>query len=46
MLGVPAELHVNRVIGFGYIDPSRAAAPKRVARVRKSLDELVHHDRW
>jgi nitroreductase len=46
LLGVPAELHVNRVIGFGYIDPARAAAPKRVARVRKPLDELVHHDRW
>jgi nitroreductase len=46
LLGVPADLHVNRVIGFGYIDPARTAAPKSVARVRKSLAELVHYDRW
>jgi nitroreductase len=31
MLGVPADCHVNRVIGFGYIDPARAAAPRRSA---------------
>lgn len=46
LLGVPAELHVNRVIGFGYIDPARAAAPKHVARPRRPLTELVHYDRW
>jgi nitroreductase len=46
LLGVPAELHVNRVIGFGFIDPARRAAPRRVARPRKPLTELVHHDRW
>jgi nitroreductase len=46
LLGVPADLHVNRVIGFGYIDPARTAAPTSVARVRKSLAELVHYDRW
>ena len=46
MLGVPAELHVNRVIGFGYIDPARMAPPKRVARTRTPLTELVHYDRW
>jgi nitroreductase len=46
LLGVPPELHVNRVIGFGYIDPARAAAPATVARRRKPLSELVHHDRW
>src|SRR5713101_4295967 len=42
LLAIPAELHVNREIAFGYVDPQRAAAPKSVARRRKSLDELVH----
>jgi nitroreductase len=46
LLGVPADCHVNRVIGFGYIDPARAAAPRSVARRRKPLTELVHYDRW
>ena len=46
LLDVPADCHVNRVIGFGYIDPARAAAPRSVARRRKPLTELVHYDRW
>jgi nitroreductase len=46
LLGVPAGCHVNRVIGFGYIDPVRAAAPRSVARPRKPLTELVHYERW
>ncbi len=46
LLGVPLQCHVNRVIGFGYIDPARAAAPRSVARRRKPLTELVHYDRW
>ena len=46
LLGVPADLHVNRVIGFGYIDSARTAAPRSVARVRKPIDEVVHHERW
>ncbi|HEY7517631.1 MAG TPA: nitroreductase family protein [Methylomirabilota bacterium] len=46
LLGVPADCHVNRVIGFGYIDPARAAAPRSVARRRKPLSELVHDERW
>jgi nitroreductase len=46
LLGIPAGIHVNRVIAFGYVDPARAAAPKVVARKRKPLDELVHWDRW
>src|SRR5262249_4949959 len=28
LLGIPAELHVNRVIAFGYVDPQRATAPR------------------
>jgi len=46
VLGIPPGLHVNRVIGFGYIDPARAAPPKSVARRRKPLDELVHREHW
>ena len=46
LLGVPSDCHVNRVIGFGYIDPARAAAPRSVARRRKPLTELVHYERW
>ena len=46
LLGVPADCHVNRVIGFGYVDPARAAPPRAVARRRKPLAELVHYDHW
>ena len=46
LLGVPAELVINRVIGFGYVDPQRAGAPASVARRRLPLTELVHWDRW
>jgi nitroreductase len=46
LLGIPADVHVNRVIGFGYIDPARATAPKSVARPRTPLDELVHWETW
>ena len=46
LLGVPAGLHVNRVIAFGYADAARAAAPATVARRRKPLDELVHWETW
>jgi nitroreductase len=46
LLGIPAGVHVNRVIGFGYVDPARAAAPPAVARRRLPLTELVHRERW
>ena len=46
LVGVPADLHVNRVIGLGYVDPARAAAPRTVRRTRKPLAELVHYERW
>jgi hypothetical protein len=46
LLGIPADLHVNRVIGFGYVDPARANAPKSVARRRRPLEELVHWETW
>ncbi len=46
LLGIPSGVHVNRVLGFGYVDPARAQAPKSVARRRTSLEELVHRERW
>jgi nitroreductase len=46
LLGVPPGLHVNRVIGFGYIDPERAAPPASVARRRLPLEELTHWEDW
>jgi nitroreductase len=46
LLAVPAGLHVNRVVGFGYVDPARAAASRSVARRRLPLDELTHWERW
>jgi nitroreductase len=46
LLGVPGTLHVNRVIGFGYVDPAHAAAPKSVARTRLPLADLVRWERW
>ena len=44
--GLPSEIVVNRVIGFGYVDPARAAAPASVARPRRPLTELVHWETW
>jgi nitroreductase len=46
LLGVPAGLHVNRVLGFGYIDPARTAPPRSVARRRRRLEELKHWEGW
>lgn len=46
LLDIPATIAVNRVIGFGYVDPQRAAAPATVARRRLPLTELVHWERW
>lgn len=46
LLGVPAGLHVNRVLGFGYIDPDRAAPPRSVARRRLPIEELTHWEGW
>jgi nitroreductase len=46
VLGIPEGLAINRVIGFGYVDPARAAPPAAVARPRRPLAELVHDERW
>ena len=38
LLGIPGDLAVNRVIGFGYVDPARSAPPRlsRPAAVGRS----------
>jgi nitroreductase len=46
LLGIPSAVLVNRVIGFGYVDPARAAAPASVSRPRRPLTELVHWETW
>lgn len=46
LLGVPSDHFINRVIGFGYIDPERSGPPAGVARKRIALEELVHHEQW
>jgi nitroreductase len=46
LLGIPEGLHVNRVIGFGYVDPQRADPPASVARRRLPLDQLVRWETW
>src|SRR5262245_17690229 len=46
LLGIPADIAVNRVIAFGYVDPARAAPPPSVARRRLPLHDLAHWDSW
>ena len=46
LLGIPGGVFINRVIGFGYVDPGHAAAPPSVARRRLPLDTLVHWETW
>ncbi len=46
LLGIPGGVVINRVIGFGYVDPGHAAAPPSVARRRLPLDTLVHWETW
>ena len=46
LLGIPAGVFPNRVIGFGAINPERDRPPRAVARKRLPLEHLVHYDRW
>jgi len=46
LLGIPKGLYINRVIGFGYINPEKAGPPPAVARKRLPLEELVHEETW
>jgi len=46
LLGYPADRHCEYVLSFGYpADPAALTAPRR-AGGRKSLDEIVHDERW
>jgi nitroreductase len=46
LLGIPAGIAINRVIGFGYVDPAKAGPPPSVARRRKPLEELARSESW
>lgn len=46
ILEIPPDVAVNRVIGFGYVDPARARPPKSVARRRLPLAALVHWETY
>jgi nitroreductase len=46
LLGIPEAILINRVIGFGYVDPARAAPPASVRRPRRPLTELVRYETW
>ena len=46
LLGYPADRHCEYILSFGYpADPAALTAPRR-AGGRKSLDEIVHDERW
>jgi nitroreductase len=46
LLGFPPELHLRIMLSFGYpADPVLLSAPPKKGG-RKSLDQLVHWDRW
>ncbi len=46
LLGYPADRHCEYILSFGYpADPAALSAPRR-ADGRKSLDEIVHDERW
>jgi len=46
LLGLPADRRCHYILSFGYpADPSQLTAPNK-AGGRKSLDALLHHERW
>ena len=46
LLGYPADRHCEYILSFGYpADPSVLSAPRQ-AGGRRSLDEIVHDERW
>jgi nitroreductase len=46
LLGLPAGQRCDFLLSFGYpADPSKLDAPNR-AGGRRSLEEIVHQDRW
>lgn len=46
ILGFPSEWHLHIALSFGYpVDETRLSAPPMKGG-RRSLDEIVHQDRW
>ena len=46
LLGYPTDRHCEYILSFGYpADPAELTAPRR-AGGRKSLDEVIHEERW
>jgi len=46
LLGIPEAVSINRVIAFGYIDPTRPTAPPSVSRTRLPIDKIAHWETW
>jgi nitroreductase len=46
ILGFPPELHLRMAISFGYALPSAGAPPPPKKGGRRSVDEVVHWDKW
>lgn len=46
LLGFPPELHLHMALSFGYALPSAGSPPPPKKGGRRSLDEVVHWDKW
>ncbi len=46
LLGVPADLHINVAISFGYPAEAELAARAPKPGGRRSLDDVVHWEKW
>jgi nitroreductase len=46
ILGVPTQRLLRTIISIGGVDAEARRARTRPERPRKSLDEIVHHERW
>ena len=46
ILSVPEDWHLHLGLSFGYPDAPEAASAAPKAGGRRSLDEVVHYDRW
>lgn len=46
VLGVPGELRLEHVISFGYPDPHSSGARPSMRGGRKSMEEIVRHEKW
>jgi nitroreductase len=46
ILGFPPELHLRIAISFGYPQDAKVLTRRSKAGGRRTLDEIVHRDRW